>query len=193
MRFYIAFIFCIPPVHCSTKYKGKFYPIEHQYCITLLETSWSWHRAVHAGGQDTLHAEVEEEQVRPVDGGQLLHLVTLELIHEGGDGLSAGSASGGVHPGLLIPQDPAEAGADHHGPQLPRAVQVHNVGEVTQTRGAVVSHQGPVRILTSDDIRQCETSWPQYFLLLETGLTESAALPFSSNDSSSIYFYCEEV
>ena len=109
--------------------------------------------------QDTLHAEVEEEQVGPVDGGQLLHLVTLELIHEGGDGLPAGPAPGGVHPGVLVPHDPAEAGAGHHGPQLPRAVQVHDVGEVTQTRGAVVSHQGPVGILTSADIRQCEASW----------------------------------
>ena len=114
----------------------------------FLRTAWSLHRAVHAGGQDTPHAEVEEEQVGPVDGGQLLHLVTLELLHEGGDHLAAGPALGGVDPGLLLPQEPVQASAVHHGPQLPRAVQVHDVAEVTQTRGTVVSDQGPVRVLT---------------------------------------------
>ena len=115
---------------------------------SILRTAWSLHRAVHAGGQDTPHAEVEEEQVGPVDGGQLLHLVTLELLHEGGDHLAAGPALSGVDPCLLVPQEPGQAGAVHHGPQLPLAVQVHDVAEVTQTWGAVVSDQGPVRVLT---------------------------------------------
>ena len=46
------------------------------------------------------------------------------------------------------PQDPVQTSGGQHGSQLPRPVQVHDEGIVTQAGGAVVGDQRPVRILS---------------------------------------------
>ena len=104
---------------------------------------------VHGWRKHRCDGEVEHDQVRKVDGDQLLHLLAVEHLHVGDHDLGGAAPVRGVDDVLhvLLLQHPVQTSHPQHLRQLVLLVHVHDVGEVAQAGGTVVCVQAPVWIL----------------------------------------------